>query len=384
MLAIRNRAIYALGIVLLLAMAWGGEGIATATPSSTGASQVSLLNRSPQSVTSGVGSPDHWMGPTKSVKPPTGLKVAAVACGAALHGCESPITGLAQAAKALGWHLTKYDGKDEPDTENAAMLDALSNGAQVIVNIAIDPQLVQEGLAAAKKAGVPVVSGSDMGSSPNPPLKLGRGEINYAFDISPDYGAMGVAEAQWVITASGSKGHVAVFGDKEFGSVNLMQAGLGPKLKKCSSCTVYSTQYFTSAQLDQLPQITTGFLESHPDVNYVVAPFDPAAAEMVEGIQEAGMAAKIRLISSIGAQQNLNFIRTGEVQAADVAFDNQYMGWAIADQISRLLTKQPLAQPIGENDPFALITKANLPPKGTDWTASYNYRADFLKLWGKG
>ena len=89
----------------------------------------------------------------------------------------------------------------------------------------------------------------------------------------------------------------------------------------------------------------------------------------------------MKVVSVLGDQQNLDFIRNGQVQAADAAYDNEYMGWAIVDQIIRTLNKQPLFAPRGENLPFVVLDKTNLPEAGTDWQASFDYKSKFLSLW---
>ena len=44
-------------------------------------------------------------------------------------------------------------------------------------------------------------------------------------------------------------------------------------------------------------------------------------------------------------------------------YDNIYMGYAMLDQAIRVLNKQPLSTPLGENLPYQLLTAKNLPKK---------------------
>ena len=196
------------------------------------------------------------------------------------------------------------------------------------------------------------------------------------------YGALGNAAAEWIIKDSNGKGNIAVFSDKEFPSVLAFEAGLLEGLKKCESCVVSPQQYFTGNQVGAtLAQMTVGYLRSHPETNYLFTPYDPAAGTQVPAIVQAGLGDKVKLISVLGDQQNLDFIRKGTVEAADAAYDNEYMGWAIADQIIRTLNKQPLFEPRGENLPFTVLDKTNLPAPGSDWAANFDYKSKFLQLW---
>jgi ribose transport system substrate-binding protein len=326
--------------------------------------------------------PARFQGPSAPVKAPKQLTVAAITCSSQLSGCVSPATGLKDAAQALGWKIRVYDGGGTAAKQNAAMLDAVSAGADVIANIAIDPNLVQQGLRAAKRAGVMVVSGSNGIDTPNPVQKPSGGKLGYVFDVGPDYAGLGRKAADWIIGDSGGKANIAVFSDKEFPSVIAFQNGLLDGLKKCEGCTVSPLQYFSGTQVGTtLGSQTTGYLRSHPDVNYVFSPYDPAAAAQVTAIAQAGMANKIKLVGVLGSQQNLDFVRQGQVQAADAAYDNRYMGYMIADGVIRTMAKKPLFSPHGGNMPYVVLDKSNLPPSGADWHASFDYRSDFQKLW---
>jgi hypothetical protein len=46
-----------------------------------------------------------------------------------------------------------------------------------------------------------------------------------------------------------------------------------------------------------------------------------------------------------------------------------------------VLNKQPLIEPNGENVPFQMLDKTNLPAAGQDWHAKFEYKETFLKLW---
>jgi ABC-type sugar transport system substrate-binding protein len=326
--------------------------------------------------------PAEYAGPTEPAKAPEKLKVTAITCLSILHGCVSPAEGLQHAGKELGWDVTISDGGGNPRQQNSAILDAVSAGSDVIALIAIDPAAVQLGLKAAKDAGVLVVSGSSGIDSPNPVAQPAEGANWVAFDVSPDYGALGRATADWIIKDSGGKANLALFSDKEFPSVLAFEAGLLEGLKKCTECVISPQQYFTGNQVGStLAQQTVGYLRANPDTNYLFSPFDPAAGAQVPAIMQAGLGDKVKLIGVLGDQQNVDFIRKGVVQVADGAYDNEYMGWAIADQIIRTLNKQPLFEPHGENLPFTVLDKTNIPEPGSDWVADFDYKSKFLELW---
>jgi ribose transport system substrate-binding protein len=365
----------AMSAMLLVAACGGG---ATASPSA-GAS-AATKDYAAEVAAAMKGFPEKWSGPTTPAKAPAGIKLAMISCASVLHGCQSPVNGGQNAAEALGWEFQAYDGGGDPNKQNAAILNAIAWGADVIGIVAIDPNLVQSGLQAAKDKGVLVVSGSSALSEPNT-YTYAEGVIQPEFDVAPDYAQMGRDEAAWIVNDSGGKAVVAIYCDYEFPSNIAHCEPLEAELKAAGIKTYPIIKFTSSIVATTLGQETVAFLKANPDVNYIYSPYDPAAGFQVPAIATAGLADKVKLVSILGDQQNLDFIRKGEVQVADAAYDNEYMGYAMVDQSIRLLNKQELSKPLGENMPYVLLDKTNLPAAGSDWRASFDYKAEFLKLW---
>jgi ribose transport system substrate-binding protein len=366
-------------VVVLVTAACGSgpTGSSSSSSSSGGSGQYASMLKTTSEMF-----PSHYEGPTTPAKAPKGIKIAAITCYSILEGCVIPAEGIAKAAADIGWTERTYDGGGTSTTQNAQILNAVSWGAKVIALIAITPSAVQTGLAAAKKAGALIISGSSGLSSPNPTVKAPAGDIWPAFDVSPDYGELGQYLADWIIADSDGKANVAVYGDKEFDSINAQQAGFVPTLSSCKGCKVSPVMYFTSTQISTAlgPEVVS-YLRTHPDVNYIYGAYDPPTVAMVTAIQEAGLAHQVQIASALGNSQNLHLIASGQVEAADAAYDNTYMGFAMVDQTIRLLDHQPLFQPLGENLPFQVLTKNNLPSNLKSWSAPFNYQAEFVKLW---
>ncbi len=351
---------------------------------SIGACGVSIADTSFQSMLekARTPTPQVYEGPTTPAHAPKGIKIAAITCYSILEGCVSPTKGIADAAKAIGWEAQTFDGGGTPSQQNSQILNAISWGANIIALIAVDPKAVQAGLQAAKRAGVLVVSGSSALSPPNPVVEPPPGDLWPAFDVMVDTPELGRRAADWIIADSGGKANVVIYNDKEFPSNIAEIEGLLPRLKECKGCTVQDVQYFTGTQVaNTLGPETVSYLRNHPEVNYIYVTYDPAATAQVPAIENAGLAGNVKLVSILGDNQNLHYIETGRVQAADGAFDNEYMGWSIVDQSIRLLNHQPLISPIGENEPFVILDKTNLPKKLKTWEAPFEYKSNFLQLW---
>jgi ribose transport system substrate-binding protein len=365
------------GVLATAACGPGSAGSASGGSSGSGSGQYASMLATASQMT-----PSHYEGPTTPAKAPTGIKIAAVTCYSILEGCVIPAEGIAKAAADIGWTERTYDGGGTPTTQNAQILNAVSWGAKVIALIAITPSAVQTGLQAAKKAGALIISGSSGLNSPNPTVNAPAGDIWPAFDVSPDYVRLGQNLGDWIIADSGGKANVAVYGDKEFDSINAQQTGIVPALNTCRTCTVSPVMYFSATQISSAlgPEVVS-YLRTHPSVNYIYGAYDPPTVAMVTAIQNAGLAHQVQIVSALGNSQNLHLVAAAQVEAADAAYDNTYMGFAMVDQSIRMLDHLPLFQPLGENLPFQVLTKNNLPSDLNSWTAPFNYQAQFVKLW---
>lgn len=372
----------ALAAVVALALAACGTGDGNGAADDSDGSDDSGVDYSAMMDAAREMVPATYEGPTTPAKAPSGIKIAAITCYSILEGCVIPAEGIEKAASAIGWEARTFDGGGTPNTQNAQILNAVSWGADVIALIAITPSAVQSGLQAAKNAGALIVSGSSGLSSPNATIEPQPGEVWPEFDVSPDYKKLGEHLAQWVIADSKGEANIAVYGDKEFDSINAQESGIVPALQACGGCTVSEVMYFTATQIaSSLGPQTVNYVRTNPDVDYIYSAFDPPAAAQVTALQTAGLGNQVKIVSVLGNAQNLQFIRDGQVQAADAAYDNTYMGFAIVDQSIRLLNNQPLIEPLGEGLPFRVLDETNLPDGDTSWTAPYEYESKFIALW---
>jgi ribose transport system substrate-binding protein len=356
----------------------GGGGSTSAEGGSSGGGDVAQFEQKLEEAEQA--EPPKWEGPTEPVKPPKSFKVAGITCFSQLEGCLTPIEGAEHAAKDLGWEFDTYDGEADPTIQAKRIQQAIQSGADAIITSAVDGNAVKGAREEAEKAGIIVVSTSN-GTEP--------GEQGYVLDTSPNIIAMGNAVADWMIVDSEGKGVVAPFVDKEFSTNIHFDEGIQEELKKCSGCTVKPTVNFVATDVGtKLGPNTVAYLQDNPDVEYFYSTYDPAMAEQVAAVLQAGL--DVKSCSELGDAQNLSFIREEQIQACDGAWDNEYEGYATIDQIARLATNQPLAVTkgvparfkYGENIPWVLLDKNNLPEGEETYRAPYDYISEYHKLWG--
>lgn len=326
--------------------------------------------------------PGGWAGPTEPVPLPEGVKkIVGIPCAAALAGCVVPLDGIKEAADQFGWEFTMNDGQGNADVISKHMLNAVASQADLIVVTGLDPLPIQQGLEAASNAGIPVISITSAWTSPNPKVEAPPGAYWPMIDISSDFVRSGRMMADWAIWDSGGKGAIVILDGKESTSQVSMAAVADEINKQCPDCTTYSTTLLGNEVGTIFPQKALQFLRSHPDAKYVIFPYDPAASALVPVLQQGGMT-DVKLISLLGIAENLQFIRDGQSQVADVSWDNKYSGWAALDQWFRHLNKQPFAEPAGEGIPQLMLDATNVGTEKGNWTTSVDYKQKYLDLWG--
>jgi ribose transport system substrate-binding protein len=82
----------------------------------------------------------------------------------------------------------------------------------------------------------------------------------------------------------------------------------------------------------------------------------------------------------------LGLLKSGQVKAV-VCVDQAYAGWALTDEVLRMMTK---AGPVTETFPSRLFTTQNIgsiqvttaAQSSGAWFGDTSYQAEFAKLWG--
>lgn len=328
--------------------------------------------------------PSKWAGPTTPVALPSGtLTMAGISCNSALAGCVAPLEAIGEVAKELGWEFNLYDGAGNGETISKYILSAVTAQVDAIFVAGLDPLTIQQGLEAADKAGIPVISITSALNSPNPVVEAPPGAFWPVVDVSSDFVRSGRMMADWAIQDSAGKGSIIVLDGKESTTQISSAAAIDEINKLCAGCTTYSYTLLGAEVGTSFPQKTLSFLRSHPDAKYIILPYDPAASALVPVLQQAGLQ-DVKLISVLGLAENLQFIRDGQNQVVDVAWDNAYSGWAALDQLFRHLADQDFVDPANEGLPQLLLDKSNVGTGSGNWATDIDYKSQYRKLWGIG
>jgi len=311
----------------------------------------------------------EWTGPTDSPESNGDkLSVVVVPCGMATEGCKRQAEGFVEAAKVLGWETTLVDPKGDPAADNAAVDQAITQKADAIFLVSIDPDIVAGSLKRAHDAGIFVVASATDNTT----------GLDHEVSLHGD--TEGELLAAQIVEQTGGEANIAMFTGNEFKTVVKRVEGSKKIFEDCSGCKVSVehdiSQTAGGADLVSLVQST---LQANPDVNVVWAPYDAAATDMVQAVQQSGRDDVI-VASFNGNLQNLDFIRSDAPQKIVIGEALEWVGWAGADAVLRL--NQDVAMVDDDGVPSRILIKDNLPAEGEAWAGDFDFRSEYSKMWG--
>lgn len=310
----------------------------------------------------------NWQAPPVAPAPQAGKSIYVVTCTSQGIGCVRAATGAREAGESIGWNVRVIDGKGDPGTWNSAMQSAIAAGADGIIIDAVPPMLVGDALGRAAKAGIPIVSIFNPVPDADSPV--------FAF-VRPDHEAQGKLMANWVIQQSQGKATILLVEDRQFPELVQRAKGFREVIAQCAGCRVVDTLESNIGTMAQrLASAVATRLNRHPDVDYIVAPFDSNAFFVSEGVRQAGRAGKVKVAGYEGDPQSFDAIRQG-TQAMTIANPAEWMGWQAIDELNRALHG---GAPVNQLVPFRLIDAGNV-PDSAGWQGDVDFRSQYRELW---
>jgi ribose transport system substrate-binding protein len=276
-------------------------------------------------------------------------------------------------------------GQASPSVISACINQAVGANAGAIVTDAIPVALAANAFANAETHHIPVLVQDQLPPASGPGAVHGSGDDKLAYQ--PLQAANLIeAEAYWTIADSHGKANVLLEPYTDSPSTLSYDVSTEAVFKKlCPACTV-ANQKIGIATASLAASQTSSALLSHPNVNYVLPEYDALLQGVGQGIQQAGFANKVKVVTSAGDLPALQAIKAGTI-SVDAGEDFPYIGWADADEAMRMMLGKPI---VDEKPPLRLFTAANvgslrLTPAAQasgEWYGSDSYTTMFEHLWG--
>lgn len=306
-------------------------------------------------------------------------------------GVQAPTgSAVAEAARevadVLGWDLTIFDGKFQPNLYQEGIRQAIASNADVIWNFAIDCPVAKTAFAEAKKAGIPVVSqeAADCSDVDKSAPSLFTENLEYSEGTFLDWAkALGASQADWIIAKTGGQAKVIEFAVPDLIVAAALHEGFIDEMKTCDTCEVVQTVQSSAALLG--PELQTKVEQTllrNADANAVAFSYD----DLVTGggaaaIRSSGRSDQLEVIAGTGFPANNELIKDDKGQDAGFGIDYVYETWAAADLLNRFLAgEEGVAGGVG----VQVYDRDNGLPEGTFTAPITDFKAQFTKIWQAG
>lgn len=275
----------------------------------------------------------------------TGKNVMIIPLGDNIPVMHGMSLGAKQALEHQGAKVTLCDGKINPTQIASCLQQAQSSKDYAVISMFVAYPMDANAFDAAANAGVKVLIAGD---TPEPGKTYPTG-IDF-FSFSKSLQTLSGHEAEAAVAEKGSNANVIWLGQTDSADT-IAQADAGQKRFKelCPSCGFELARYST-ANSDKIPSTLSALLVSHPNTNVVVLPVDTLAPQALQGIQSAGYAQKVTIISTGGDLSGLQRIASGNGQSDDFAAPVIYNGYAMVNGLMQLASGQKV-------DPLTNVTR---------------------------
>jgi ribose transport system substrate-binding protein len=317
--------------------------------------------------------PITWPGPNDQVTPPPGKSITVVICGSQGITCVRVGEGVTAAAAAA---VTLVDGQSNPTVWNQAVQSAVANKTDGIVLAAVPPALVSGALEKAKAAGVKIAAAL---SVLGPPVDV---------KVELDRKAIAAANSAWIAQDSGGDAKVLVVRDDEFPETKVTSDAYSTDLpSECSGCSVEDEVEFTLALASQrLASEVSQALRQHPEINYIIQPFDTVTTFVEQGIAQAGKTGQVKIVGLGADPPSFEAMKEGSM-AESFGTPAEWMGWDAVDGLIRSFAGKPVPklnpQTQSNYDVPERYVTAEAPEPGPNGWPDFDYQSKFELLWGK-
>lgn len=245
--------------------------------------------------------------PASAPVPKAGAKVWIISYGQSYSGAALEASAAEDAAHTLGWDVTVYDAKFDPNKAIDGLRQAVAAGADGVFVLWFDCASIKAGLLEADQAGVFVAADEAADCSDKPLYDYIVSYHPGTFDQNDGsfegyLQGWGAALASYAIDRTDGKAKALMFDQTDTASVGLVNKGALARLSECGGCEVVQTVEFTGADIGPaLQQKAQQALVQHPEADVIIAPAD--------GVLSGGVLAALR---ASGARYGSTVIAGGE------------------------------------------------------------------------
>ena len=357
----------------------GCSGTTAAPEEKTGSNELgSSAQQRLDELYQGVSTSPATEGPT----PQPGKKIWVVANGQSSEAVAGVTKAASDAGKLIGWDVTIFDGKFQPNVQLSGVQQAVAANADGIVLTAIDCATVKSALEAAKKAGIPVVGIESQDCDPSLETVLTYSEGQTFKEWVTQLGAdSAVALAANVA----SDATVIELKETDYQTTLWLSEGFQKSLKEnCPGCRNVVVEFTGLDYGPNLQEKVQQTLLRNPDASGIFAAVDDAVtASSAPALIASGRNDSVYVVSETGNVSALDLIRQNRGLDADLVIAGGWEGYSAIDWMNRIFNGiQPTADNASTGIGYQLVDADHNLPKAGPASANVDFISIYKKTWG--
>ncbi|MBF6621583.1 MAG: substrate-binding domain-containing protein [Patulibacter sp.] len=303
---------------------------------------------------------------------PSGKNLVWISCG--VPACQTLGETFTEGAKELGWTVKVINTDGTPEKIKAAWTQVARDAPDAVASSGVDLSLIGAQLKQLKDADVPVALFAVPEKADGVTVLVG--------DAKGEAEAFGEPMAAFIVSDSGGKADTMLVSLPNFPILNDLEQGFKDVYEQgCADCGYERMDLPLSSLGKDVPARIVSALRAKPDVSYVAMAVDDLTAGLPAALRAAGLADRVKIVGATSGPTNYQYI-TADQQAAGVPNAFYEDTWLMVDGLARVFVgEDPSVSEI--TPPRMIVTKDNLPSTDAVFPLVEDYRAQFLKLWGK-
>ncbi|MDX6468788.1 MAG: ribose transport system substrate-binding protein [Gaiellaceae bacterium] len=293
------------------------------------------------------------------------------------------VAGMKDVANRIGITLVDYPNQGQHTQWIQGIQEAIARkvGAIVLVGGTIGPIYFKEQAAAARRAGIPIVTVVDRDLTQS-------AEPGTAARVGQPYAEAARLDADWIIERTKCAANVLIITSNELIAGNINSKAAQDEFSRyCGGgCKARFVNVPLSEWATKIGTTTQTEVSSNPRLNYVFPLYDAMAQFVAPAIQLGGGIGRVKVATFNGTPAILRMIQTGDTVEMIVGENETHLGYAAMDQAMRLMTG---VHPVASGDygiPLRVFDDSNVNQTGKPPRYGLGYggqwRAGFLKAWG--
>lgn len=306
--------------------------------------------------------------PTETAAIAEGKSIVVIPCTYSSEACARGADAAMEAAASLGWETRMIDPGGNPEKARQAIDQAIQLNADGIIFTAAVADQIDASLQQARDAGIFLVN------------SMSPADDRFDVEVVPDEDVSGKMMAAAIAQDSGGSAKILVTTDPAFPSITARTEAFKKWLPElCGDCEIVETIETQMSQLQSgLPPQIQATLTANPNIDYIWTHTGAAVVSTQATVERSANGDKIKMISYDGNSANLNLIKDGKSQFADVIKPMEHTGYLSVHEMNELFANGASGHEVIEM-PKRMVVQESLPE--LPWTGDSDWKSAFTALW---